>query len=226
MLVLGLIVGDFAFGSVSGLLLLLDLPPQLFLELGLKGLVDLGAQILDFDGTGLLVAGRMDFLLLVSGQQRERVERTRQHRLIPGRDFPRRPAVDHVRLVPVAQQQRAQQDRKVEAIARLPAQRVGRGWNHRREHVGWVQFLVLHVVRQEFAAGFPVVQLLEGQLGRTKGGANELELSELVLWSQEQGPVGTVGGAELRLPGEDVLEDQLLLGRVLFERDWNARRLG
>jgi hypothetical protein len=156
----------------------------------------------------------LDVLVLV-GLAQVGQEVALHQRLVLAGDLLGRDAVHAVGVVAHPDQQRAQQDAHVEAVALLPPRHVGRRGDAARELVGRVQFLVLDELAEALRALLVVVEFEEAELGGADGGADELVDLALVLGEEEELAVLADVLLELLLELDDVLQHQFLLGRVL-----------
>ena len=147
-------------------------------------------------------------------RRRRRLGLDRGRRLIVPRDFRGSIPAHDVRIVPHAEQHRAQHHRHVEAVARLPPER-GRGRRHvRRQLRGELERLVTDKVRHELGAFVVVVHVLVRHLRRPQRRADKLLHAALVAQRKHGlAPLGVQVG-EVHLVLADVLKHQLLFGRV------------
>jgi hypothetical protein len=136
--------------------------------------------------------------------------------LILARDFLGGDSVDAVGVVSDPDEEGAEQDTHIEAVAFLPACDVGGGGDAAGELIRRVELLILYELAEALGALLVVVEFEEAELGGADGGADELVDLALVLGEEEELAVLADVLLELLLELDDVLQHQFLLRCVLL----------
>lgn len=164
---------------------------------------------------GLVEVELLPHVLILVGLPQRRQEVALHQSLILAGDLLGSDAVDTIRVVAYADQQRGQQDGHVEAVPLLPPRHVGRTGDALGELVGRVELLILDELAEALGALLVVVKLQKPEFGGSDGGADELVDLALVLGEEEELAVLADVLLELLLELDHMLQHQLLLGRVL-----------
>ena len=135
-------------------------------------------------------------------------------RLVFCGDFFGSNAEDAVCVIANSDQQRAQQNTHIEAVAFLPASNVGRRRDAFGELIRRIQLFVLDESAESLCALFVVVQFKEPQFGGSDGGAYEFIDIALIFWVEEQFAFLVEVFVVLFFELDDMFEDELFFWSV------------